>query len=323
MYLGIDFLLDESGKLHISEVNTGLPGGAREYDLIHRIRFNRPSGIFDRIEEISEENFSKSFTRYIRELPYFDELKALKIWMDGKGPLPSSIPEMLRLEDKWVQYRLLGESFPMVASELFNEKKSAEYTAYIQKYGGIILKRRLGRGGAGFKKIKNFSRLKEVMNLNVAKDFYIVQPLIKSRLKIKDKYYMLSVRVMVFSGEFLCMFANISSRITSNHGIRFYVNPGNSFGVGDEDFRTIEITEKAWEADVFFKEEPPAYLYHNLYEEEISDSFVNIPRKMHSDIMNVAISISNFYSRLDVNKLPLCFIEEENFRKLQGFDLEE
>jgi hypothetical protein len=320
MYLGIDFLLDDSGKLYVSEVNTGLPGGAREYDLVHRIRFNRPSGIFDRIEDISETNFSKPFIRYIRELPYFKELKALKIWMDGKGPLPPRIPEILRLEDKWVQYKLLVERFPLVHSELFDKKNTADYEADIQKYDGIVLKRRLGRGGAGFIKVENKSQLKDAISADLSEEFYIVQPLIKSRLKVKDRYYRLSVRAMVFSGEFLCMFANISTRITSNHGIRFYINPSSCFGVDDKDFRIIEINEKAWEADVFFGKEIPSHLYHNLYVEEIADSFLNIPEKIHSDIVRTAVSIANFYNNLDENRLPLCYLEEDSFRHFQGFN---
>ncbi len=321
MYLGIDFLLDESCKLYISEVNTGLPGGAREYDLVHRIIFNSPSGIFDRIEKISVKNFSKSFIRYIRELPHYNELKALKMWMDGRGPIPARIPAQLRLEDKWVQYRLLCAKFPMVKSEIFNEKSTGRYATYIEKYDGIILKRRLGRGGAGFIKIENIYQLKDAISADLSKDFYIVQPLIKSVLKIKDRYYRLSIRAMVFDGEFLCMFANLSTGITSNHGIRFYINRDDHLGVENEDFNIIEITEKAWEADIFFKGEPPAYLYHNLYEEEISDSFLNVPVKIYTDIISIAVSISNFYSSLDVAELPECFIEEDSFRFFRGFDL--
>ena len=322
MYLGIDYLLDESGSLYISEVNTGLPGGAREYDLIHRIRFNKPSGIFDRIEAISEKKFSRSFTRYIRGLPYYNELKALKIWMDGMGPLPSIIPEMLRLEDKWVQYRLLAGKYPLVYSRLYDPEKIDEYIADIEKYGGIVLKRRLGRGGAGFIKIESFSGLKGLLNANLSRGFYMVQPLISSRLRIRDKYFRLSIRAMVFAGEFLCMFANISSRITSNHGIRFHINPCDSIGVENEYFRVIEITEKAWEADVFYEGEPPGYLYHNLYEEEISDSFLNLPEKIHSDIIEISVSIGNLYSSLDIDDLPACFIEEEGCRQLQEFESE-
>jgi hypothetical protein len=126
---------------------------------------------------------------------------------------------------------------------------------------------------------------------------------------IKDKIHKLSIRAIVFAGRFICMFANLAPRITSNHGIRFYINPCDRFGVEDENFNIVEITEKAWEADIFYGENIPPHLYHNLYEEDISDSFINIPDKIYKEIIDTAISISNFYKNLDEEKLPPCYLE--------------
>ena len=178
MYLGIDFLLDNLKNIYISEVNTGLPGGAREYDLISRTLLKKPSYIFKKIEEISLSQFNKPFKQYIQKLPYYDDIKSLKIWMDGKGPVPKKpFSEYLRLEDKWVQYLLLNKNYPVIPSKLFNQfncnyleihnnnfinKNSSEislnkeifinclkkYASYGDKtWDAFILKRRLGRGG--------------------------------------------------------------------------------------------------------------------------------------------------------------------------------
>jgi hypothetical protein len=36
MYIGADFLIDRDLNLYLSEVNTGLPAGAQEYDLVYK-----------------------------------------------------------------------------------------------------------------------------------------------------------------------------------------------------------------------------------------------------------------------------------------------
>jgi len=41
MDIGVDFLIDPRLNPYLSEVNTGVPGGASEYDLIHRVKYGQ------------------------------------------------------------------------------------------------------------------------------------------------------------------------------------------------------------------------------------------------------------------------------------------
>ena len=45
MYLGIDFLIDKNLNLYLSEVNTGLPGGAQEYNYAFVVIYGKLSGV--------------------------------------------------------------------------------------------------------------------------------------------------------------------------------------------------------------------------------------------------------------------------------------
>jgi len=113
MYLGIDFLITAELSPYVIEANVGLPGGAQEYDLTHRVYLGKPSDIFARIEKKSLKDHGKSFKDYLHSLPFIESLKPFKIWMDGKGPLPDAFHPGLRLEDKWVQYQLIKLIAPM------------------------------------------------------------------------------------------------------------------------------------------------------------------------------------------------------------------
>jgi hypothetical protein len=59
MYIGLDFLIDKDLNLCLSEVNTGVPAGAFEYDLVYLEKFGKPSGVFEKIEYLSRRRFLK------------------------------------------------------------------------------------------------------------------------------------------------------------------------------------------------------------------------------------------------------------------------
>lgn len=310
MYIGIDFLIDKDKNIYLSEVNTGLPGGAREYDLICRTIFGEPSDVFNTIERISREAFKKPFKNYLRELPYFNDLKTLKIWMDGKGSIPQKpFSKFLRLEDKWVQYLILKDYFPVIPSELFTFDNKNNYEKLLYEGREFILKRRLGRGGAGFIELKNLSQLDSVLNMKLTPGHYLIQPFIDSNVTSGKKIYKMSIRVIVFAKKFICMFANLSSRPTSNHGIRFYINPSNIFGLKDNDFTTVHINEKAWEGEIFYGKNIPPHLYHNLYEEEIAETMLYLPKTLYKKIKETAVSVGYYYFNLDPETLPACILD--------------
>ncbi len=303
MYIGVDFLIDSGLTLYLSEVNTGVPGGASEYDLIHRVRYGQPSGVFDRINGLSKKNFGKDFYSYIKSLPYIDELRSLKIWMDGEGPLPRSPAPALRLEDKWVQYLLLSDDYPMIPTKIYDRKEERELEDRLNQGHTLVLKKRLGRGGKGFRVIEDVSELRK---LDFKENFYLIQPYVESQIG----NYKLSLRVLAFLGEYICMFANLAPRLTSNHGFRFDISPGESLHLFDENFKTKRIIEKAWEADIFFEGNIPEYLYENVCIEDIAETELILPHSIHEKIKKTAASISRLYMGLDMNSLPKSCIEE-------------
>jgi hypothetical protein len=120
MYLGIDFLIAPSGDPFVVDINTGLPGGAQEIDLAHRVLRGRPSGIFETIESISRRVYGLGFKDYLESLPFMAGLKPFKLWLDGQGPFPESVHPGLRLEDKWIQYGLINPQAPMPKTMIFD-----------------------------------------------------------------------------------------------------------------------------------------------------------------------------------------------------------
>jgi hypothetical protein len=303
MYIGLDFLIDDGLNLYLSEVNTGVPAGAFEYNLLYLEKFKRPSGVFERIEELARKNFSCSFREHIRRLPYLSDLSRLKIWMDEMGPAPSVLPKELRLEDKWIQYNLLSSKYKMAPTIIYDPKKIGSFRNRHSQKGRLVIKKRIGRGGKGFRILKDRQK---PANLLLPEKFYIIQPYIKSSLA----GYRLSVRATAFCGCFICMFSSLSKRLTSNHGYRFYITAGSRPKISRKDFNIKKVVEKAWEADIFFGDRIPDYLYHDVFTEEISDAEVVIPQNIINKIKEISSSVSRLYQRLDFDRLPECVLEE-------------
>ena len=307
MYLGIDFLIDKNLNLYLSEVNIGLPGGAQEYDYAFRVKHGKPSGVFKCIENLCRKKYKKSFSKYLKDLTYFNDLRELKIWMDGQGNLPSNFPPILRLEDKWVQYLILSTSYPLIATQILNNELILD-NRLIDLSCEFAIKKRLGRGGKGFLKISSYNDLK---NHNLTSDgSYIIQPYIDSTINTSDEIFKFSVRALAFSGNFICMYANLSRKFTSNHGIIFYIKPGSYLGINKVNFKTVKFSQKAWEADLFYEGAIPEYLYHNLYEEEVAEAELFLPERTFKMIQEISASVSSYYEKLDYDKLPESFIEK-------------
>lgn len=301
MYIGADLLIDRDLNLYLSEVNIGVPAGAQEYDFVYRVKYGKPSGVFQKIDSLSKKYTGMNFTEYIRGLPYLDDLRALKIWMDGRGPLPEKPDKALRLEDKWIQYLILSDSFPMVRTVLFQHRKSKNILESWLKDSPIVIKKRFGRGGRGLLLIKDLDELEET---NLIENRCIIQPYLESRLGS----YTLSVRAASFMGHFICMFASLNQKLTSNHGVRFFISPGVDFKITDEDFNVREVVQKSWEADIFYQGQIPDYLYHDVYEETIAEAELIIPERLYRDIQRISASISQLYKNIDFNKLPMSFL---------------
>ena len=301
MYLGIDFLITSDLTLHLTEVNVGLPGGAHEYDLTHRIHFGKPSDIFQRIELTSQREYGKTFKDYLHSLPFINSLKPFKIWMDGMGPFPSAFHPGLRLEDKWNQYQLLKAIVRMPETIILNPEDPEGIDRFIERKKKVILKRRVGRGGRDLQSITEPSAL---WGLNLVSTPYLLQEYIESKIN----GWSLSVRSVAFGGEFMCMYANLAPRPTSNHGILAFISPGNPFGLSEKHFETKSFDQKSWQAEIWFGKNEPGYLRHNLHEEEVARTTLLIPGPLLKKIRELSIKIERIYDELDLFSLPkACF----------------
>ncbi len=303
MYLGIDFLITPELRLYLAEVNVGLPGGAHEYDLTHRVRVGKPSDIFQRIESASQKNYGMTFTDYLQSLPLIESLKPFKIWMDGMGPFPDTFHPGLRLEDKWNQYQLLKAVASMPETVILDPEDRTGVDRFIQTKKKAVLKRRIGRGGRGLQIITESSAFWES---NLASNLYLLQEYIESKID----GFSLSVRSVAFAGEFMCMYANLAARATSNHGVLAFISSGNRLGLSGTNFKTESFNQKSWEAEIWFGKNEPQYLRHNLYEEEVAKTTLLIPHPLLEKIKELSIKIERLYDGLDLFSLPKACFEE-------------
>ncbi len=301
MYLGIDFLITSELKFFVVEVNVGLPGGAHEYHLTHLAHFGKVSDIFQRIESTSQKVYGKTFKDYLYSLPFMESLKPFKIWMDGMGPFPSTFHPGLRLEDKWNQYQLLKTVAPMPETTIFNPKDLTGAERFMERKKKVILKRRAGRGGRDLQIITDPSSF---WKLSSGPYPYLLQEYVESKIN----GFSLSVRSVAFAGEFMCMYANLSTRPASNHGILVFISSGNPFGLSTKDFKTESFNQKSWEAEIWFGKNDPEYLRHNLYEDEVAKATLLIPEPLLRSIKELSIKIERIYDGLDLLRLPkACF----------------
>jgi len=305
MYLGIDFLIDPELKLYVSEVNVGLPGGAQEYERVHLVRQGRPSGIFAKIEETSLRVHGKSFRDYLASLPFLESLKSLKIWMDGQGSFPASFHPALRLEDKWVQAQILNSHVPLPETMIFDPRDPAAADSFLTRRQKSVIKRRLGRGGRNFR-IMEGPLLRDPVALGAVGQNFLLQEYIESKVG----RYTFSIRALAFAGEFMCMYANLSTRAHSNHGILAYISPGDRLKLEEADFQTESFNQRSWEAGLWFgpPENEPGYLRHNLYEDEAARTALILPAVLYQALTVMAVKIERLYEGFDFSALPpACF----------------
>jgi len=303
MYLGIDFLISPDLKPYVVEVNVGLPGGAQEYHLTHLVYLGRPSDIFARVEETSLRVYGKAFKDYLHSLPLIESLKPFKIWMDGKGSFPKTYHPGLRLEDKWIQYKLLKSIAPMPETMIFNAQDTREADSFLKRKGKLVLKRRLGRGGRGFKIITDRASLS-------APETGDYSCLLQECIESKMDSYVLSIRAIAFGGEFMCMYANLSTRSYSNHGALAFISKGDHLGLADNRFKTEFFNQKSWEAETWFGKNDPPYLRHNLYEDEVAQTTLSLPDSLYQWITEASVRIERHYEGLDLFSLPEACFEE-------------
>jgi hypothetical protein len=221
--------------------------------------------------------------------------------MDGQGPFPQTFHPGLRLEDKWVQYQLVKSIVPMPETVIFNPQDMKEAEAFLKRKGKLVLKRRLGRGGRGFKVIPDRAALS-------APETGGFPSLLQEYVESKTEGYTFSIRATAFAGEFICLYANLSTRSHSNHGALTFVSTGNDFGLADRKFETEFFNQKSWEAELWFGKDAPPYLKHNLYEDEVARTILFLPVSLYQWITEASVKIERHYEGFDFSTLPeACF----------------
>jgi hypothetical protein len=303
MYLGIDFLITSHLTPFVIEVNMGLPGGAQEYELTHQVYLGRSSDIFEKIERTSREVYGKPFEDYLHGLPFIESLKPFKIWADGMGPFPSTFHPGLRLEDKWIQYQFIHSIIAMPETMIFDPLHLTEAERFLEQKGTLVLKRRIGRGGRGLQRIKDSHVL---LSLKPDPKDCLLQEYIDSHVN----GFHFSIRSVAFGGRFMCMYANLSTKSASNHGTLAFVSAGKLFGLVEEDFETKSFNQKSWEAKIWFGENEPSYLRHNLYEDVVAQTTLQLPVSVLHAIRETSIKIERHYEALDLISFPKACFEE-------------
>jgi hypothetical protein len=223
--------------------------------------------------------------------------------MDGMGPFPSASHPGLRLEDKWIQYQLIHPMIAMPESMIFDPLRLQEAERFLNEKGTLVLKRRLGRGGRGLQRINDSQAL---LTVNPDLKDCLLQEYVESTIN----GFHFSIRSVAFGGRFMCMYANLSTRSASNHGTLVFVSPGSSFGLPEKEFRTESFNEKSWEAKIWFGETEPPYLRHNLYEDVVAQTTLQIPASVLDVIRETSIRIERCYEALDLFSLPKACFEE-------------
>jgi hypothetical protein len=106
------------------------------------------------------------------------------------------------------------------------------------------------------------------------------------------------------------MYANLSPRATSNHGILTFISNGNPFGLKEKKFETESFNQRSWEAEVWFDGKEPDYLRHSLYEEEVAKTTLLLPEPFYRMIRELSVKIERLHEGLDFQSLPKACFEE-------------
>lgn len=173
----------------------------------------------------------------------------------------------------------------------------------LARWGRLALKRRVGRGGRGFRIV---NRLEDLPGTGAPGAHFILQRHIDSKVE----GYTFSIRAVAFGGKFICAYANLAAREYSNHGILACISEGRSLTLSNRTFRTEHIDGKSWEAKLWFGDREPAYLTHNLYEDEVAATALIVPQPLFASLQQIAVRIERFYEGLDSAALPRACFED-------------
>ena len=302
MYLALDFLLSDKKEIFLSEVNIGLPGGAFEYDIAHKAVFSRKVDVFEKIEEISQRNFRKSFRDYIHSLPSRKELKEFKFFMDREITTPLKLHPVLRLEDKWIQYNLLSKKIGMPYTELFDFSDKEQIERLLSRFGAVALKKRTGRWGKGFEVLKDRKLSGAMIDIP-----YLAQEYVTS----KTDNYLLSIRTVSFEGEFVCMSGDLSESHDSKWRYIVFIKAGEKVLLENKNFEIIDFEEMSWEGKIWYDGKIPEHQRLNLVGDKVAKTFLLLPNDIIEGIKKITEDVGKIYMNLDFSELPEAWFEQK------------
>jgi len=118
-----------------------------------------------------------------------------------------------------------------------------------------------------------------------------------------------SLRSVAFGGQHVCLYANLASRAFSNHGVLAFVESGDRLGLSGEPAVTRSFDQRSWEAKIWFGDDEPSYLRHNLYEDEVTEAALVVPARLLASIKDLSVGIERYYEGIDLEALPRAFFE--------------
>jgi hypothetical protein len=118
-----------------------------------------------------------------------------------------------------------------------------------------------------------------------------------------------SLRSVAFAGEWICLYANLAPRPPSNHGVLAYVAEWDGPRLSAAVFDTVRFDERSWEAAIWFGRDEPAYLRHNLYEDEVARAAVLLPGPLLREVRELSVRVERLYEGLDPGALPEAWFE--------------
>lgn len=81
-------------------------------------------------------------------------------------------------------------------------------------------------------------------------------------------------------------------------------------GLREKDFEIETFNQKSWEADIWFGEDKPQSLNHNLYEDKVAKATFLVPEPFLRTIKELSVKVERLYDGLDLSRLPKACFEE-------------
>ena len=246
------------------------------------------------------------FAEYLNALPFLEDLKAAKLWLDGRGPLPERFHPALQARGQMGPGPDLERGiFPIPETIPLEAEHRDEALEFLSRRGKLVSKLRSGRGGRGLRVIADEAGLDEAL---AAGEPRILQEWIDSRVG----RFTFSIRAVAFAGRWVCAYANLAERAFSNHGTIAVVEEGDALRLADETFKTRRFDERSWEAGALVRPRTSRPISTTISTTtRRPETALLLPPPLFAAIRETAVRIERFYDSLDFAALPPGLVRRE------------